>query len=45
MQATEKTLVTFEKITDQTVEYTGHAQTYYPAEVCPRHCLHDNHRL
>ena len=28
MQATEKTLVTFEKITDQTVEYTGHAQTY-----------------
>lgn len=28
MQATEKTLVTFEKFADQTVEYTGHAQTY-----------------
>ena len=28
MQATEKTLVTFEKFADQTVEYNGHAQTY-----------------
>lgn len=28
MQATEKTLVTLEEMTDQTVEYTGHAQTY-----------------
>jgi len=28
MRATEKTLVTFEKFADQTVEYTGHAQTY-----------------
>ncbi len=28
MQATEKTLVTFERFADQTVEYTGHAQTY-----------------
>ncbi len=28
MQATEKTLVTFENFADQTVEYTGHAQTY-----------------
>ena len=28
MQATEKTTVTFERFADQTVEYTGHAQTY-----------------
>lgn len=28
MQATEKTVVTFERFADQTVEYTGHAQTY-----------------
>lgn len=28
MQATEKTLVTFERFADQTVEYTGYAQTY-----------------
>ncbi len=28
MQATEKTLVTFERFADQTVEYNGHAQTY-----------------
>ena len=28
MQATDKTLVLLEKFTDQTVEYTGHAQTY-----------------
>ena len=27
MQATEKTLVTFERFPDQSVEYTGHAQT------------------
>lgn len=33
MQATEKTLVTFEQFADQTVEYTGHAQTC----TLPRH--------
>lgn len=28
MQATDKTVVTFERFADQTVEYNGHAQTY-----------------
>ncbi len=35
MQATEKTLVTFERFADQTVEYNGHAQTYTLPKAVP----------